>query len=260
MAAPFPSSYILTMSISDYLADPVLRDFVLLTEPGARALVRRGYEAALGDLAAGSGAETVGGGRAPHPVVELAGGERVVVRRYRRGGMMRHLNRERYLLGHRAFEELRVTEHAAVVGVRVPAVLAAVERRAGVFYTAALATRWIADGQELAGWIEGRDERRVGLALYEAGRQIGRMHRAGIVHPDLNLRNLLVVEDVPGPVVYILDFDRARLLGDSVAPADRARGLRRLARSARKLHAPIGGDAWEALRQGYGADWPRALR
>jgi len=250
------------MSISRFLEDPVLGQFVLVAEGGARALVRRGYEGEAGVLGlhgAPTGVGTVAGGRAEHPVVVLARGERVVVRAYRRGGLVRHLNRDWYLLGHRAFQELRVTEHAAAAGVRVPTVLAAVERRAGAGYRAALATREIAGAEELPRWLEGRDRESARRALAEAGRQIAGMHAAGIVHPDLNLRNLLVVGAPAGPQVYLLDFDRARLLSGAVSARLRARGLLRLARSTRKLRAPIDEDGWEALRAGYGAAWPRSL-
>ena len=244
------------MSLSRYLEDPVLHDFALVERPGARALLRRGYEGhapLLGlDGAPRRWAALVGGGRAKHPLVELPGGERAVVRGYLRGGLMRHLNRERYLVGHRALDELRVTEHAARAGVRVPVVLAAVERRTGPAYTASLATRWIAGAAELAGWLEGKDGETVAAALRDAGGQLARMHDAGIVHPDVNLRNLLVTAEG----VFVLDFDRARLLPHPVPRPWRARGLRRLARSASRLRAEIDAAGWAALREGYGPEWP----
>src|SRR5687768_5738714 len=141
------------MSLSRYLSDPLLHHFVPLERPGALALVRRGYEehaALLGLEGTPRGpVAMVGGGRAKHPLVELPGGERVVVRGYLRGGLMRHVNGDRYFAGHRSLDELRVTEHAAAAGVRVPAVMAAVERRVGLSYRASLATRWIAGGEEL---------------------------------------------------------------------------------------------------------------
>ena len=244
------------MSLSRYLSDPVLHDFALVEAAGARALLRRGYRehaALLGLNGPPLGGEaTVGGGRARHPLVALPGGERIVVRGYLRGGLMRHLNRERYFLGHRAFDELRVTEHAAAAGVRVPAVVAAVERRGALAYRASLATRWIAGGQELAGWLAGKEPAAAAAALLDAGRQLARMHDAGISHPDVNLRNLLVT----GEGVHVLDFDRARLLPRPVPPTLRARGLLRLARSAGKLRAPIDSAGWAALRDGYGPGWP----
>ena len=248
------------MSLSRYVADPLLHHFAPVERPGTRALVRRGYEEhahLLGlDGAPGQHVGTVGGGRAKHPLVELPGGERVVVRGYLRGGLMRHLNRDRYFAGHRALEELRVTEHAAVAGVRVPAVIAAVERHEGLAYRAWLATRWIEGGEELAGWLAGKPAATVTAILRDAGGQLARMHAAGIVHPDVNLRNLLVTPASSSAVVYVLDFDRARLLSRPVPGAWRARGLLRLARSARKLGAPIDAGGWAALRDGYGPEWP----
>ena len=241
-------------------------------------LIRRGYEPyaeylGLAD-AAPTSAETVAGGRQAHPVVVLPDGGRAVLRTYRRGGALRHLNRSRYFLGHRAFEELRATEQAARGGARVPRVLAATERRQKIGYTATLATDWIPDAQEVATWLLAatRDSRIT--VLCEVGSQIAQVHDAGVGHPDLNLRNLLVRErgtgedgerhngahagDEADPIVYVLDFDRAKLYRGPVPKTRRSRDLRRLARSARKLDAPIGAAEWAALRSGYGSAWPLA--
>jgi 3-deoxy-D-manno-octulosonic acid kinase len=240
-------------------ADPQLADFVTLEAAGVRMLVRRGYEEHAERLGLRGvpqeSAGRVAGGRAAHPLVVLPGGRRVVVRRYLRGGLLRHLNRDRYLRGHRAFAELRATERARRAGVRVPEVVAAAEYRAWPGYRAALATLWIPDARELAGWLAGGPAESAAV-LREAGRQIARMHAAGIAHPDLNLRNLLVADAADGREVHLIDFDRARAFPGAVPGPRRARDLRRLARSARKLRAPIGPAAWEAFREGYGATWP----
>jgi len=114
-----------------FLDDPALADFVALEEGGVRVLVRGGYEPWVGRLGlareAAVAVEEVAGGRRPHPLVELPGGERVLVRRYLRGGAVRHLNRERYFAGHRAFEELRATGRARLAGARAPLPVAAAE-------------------------------------------------------------------------------------------------------------------------------------
>lgn len=247
------------MNWTRYLCDPALAGYVPVERHGARALVLaelREQVEMLG-LAAGpvEAEEVVAGGRVAHPVVRLPDGVRAVVRGYRRGGMVRHLNRERYLAGHRAFEELRVTARARRAGVRAPEVLAAVERPRGIGYTARLATRWIEGAHGLPEWLGAADPGRRAEVLGEAGRQVARMHAAGIAHPDLNLGNLLVRESSGGEVI-LLDFDRARLTDGAVAPGRRARDLLRLARSARKLRAPIDGAGWAALREGYGSGWP----
>ncbi|HEX8272153.1 MAG TPA: lipopolysaccharide kinase InaA family protein [Longimicrobiaceae bacterium] len=237
-------------------ADPLLADYTLLAEGSARMLVRRGYEEHTALLGLRGAPEPTagwaGGGRAPHPIVALSDGEAAVVRTYRRGGAMRHLNRGRYFLGHRAFAELRAAETARRGGVGTPLPLAATERGAGLGYTAHFATLWIPDTRDLAGWLSADGADGSADVLAEAGRQVGRMHAAGVAHPDLNLRNLLV----RGGEVYLLDFDRARVYPGPVPSCQRERDLLRLARSARKLRAPIGADGWGAFRAGYGAGWP----
>jgi Lipopolysaccharide kinase (Kdo/WaaP) family len=307
---------------------PPLAGFAALSHGGTSLLVRRGYEDAapfFADFDRLPSAETIAGGREAHPVLALPGGERVVVRRYRRGGMVRHVNRALYFGGNRAFDELRATERARMGGVRAPVVVAAAERAALVGYRAALATLLIPHAKDGAAWLASASAEERLRMLREAGRQIALMHAAGVAHPDLNLRNLLVVAgsesegsdrsdssdgsdvgpgsdasdgegrsggsgsdasgmggrsggsgpddsddpdrrpggsengDDPRPIVYLLDFDRAEVTPDPVAPPRRMRDLRRLARSARKLAAPVDALGWEALREGYGEGWPRSL-
>lgn len=238
--------------------DPALEGFALLRPAGRRVLVRRGYEDAVRSLGLDELPDSevsVHGGRAAHPVVTLPGGERIVVRGYRRGGMMRHFNRQRYFLGHRAMAELRATERARRGGVRVPEVVAAIERPGAVGYTAALATRLIANATELSRYTF-RDPLDELAVLHEAGAQVARMHESGVAHPDLNLHNLLIVAGANDPMVYLLDFDGALVLDDPVPARRRRRDLRRLGRSARKLRAPIGPAGWRAFRDGYGSAWP----
>ncbi|HET8655830.1 MAG TPA: hypothetical protein VFL93_09980, partial [Longimicrobiaceae bacterium] len=77
------------MPLARLLSDPALRGFVLVERGRARGLVLRRLQAEADRLGLagrpdGAGA-VVEGGRAPHPLVELADGTRAVVRRYRRG-------------------------------------------------------------------------------------------------------------------------------------------------------------------------------
>ena len=263
LAAPLQQGY-------RFRDEPVLVPFQLHRCGDALLLARAGEEDAVAALnclgVAIPGCERsatvvgmVEGGRIPHPVVELDGGARVVVKEYLRGGAMRHLNRARYFFGNRAVEELIATERARSAGVRVPEVLVASERRRLIGYTAYLATRWIAHGAHGEAWLRRAPWARCATVLAEAGRQIALMHDAGIAHPDLNLRNLLVVEP-PGatePLVYLLDFDRARLYDSPVPAPRRADDLERLGRSARKLGLALeDGQGWDALRSGYGEGWP----
>jgi 3-deoxy-D-manno-octulosonic acid kinase len=242
-----------------YTEDPALAEYAVHPHPRERILLHRDYANRARELGlAGPGARAVGqvmGGREAHPIMELPGGERVVSRRYRRGGAVRHLNRATYFLGHRALQELRATARARAGGVRAPLVIAAVERPHRLGYTATLLTRLVPQAQELASWLAGvAPEDREGV-LRELGAQIATMHEAGVAHPDLNLRNFLVSRG-ESTRVWILDFDRALTLEAAVPPSRRARDLLRLGRSIRKLRAPIDGPAHKALRAGYGPAWP----
>jgi 3-deoxy-D-manno-octulosonic acid kinase len=248
------------MNWKTYAGQHALAEFVGMEHEGARMLVRQGYQDAArllverqGDSAAG----TVGGGRERHPVVVLPTGETAVVRGYRRGGVLRYLNRRVYFAGNRAFDELRATEHAREGGVHVPRVVAAIESPAVIGYRALLVTLLIPGARDAADWLgvaEGEARRAM---LHETGDQLARMHAAGVSHPDVNLRNLLVTDGAGGaPVVHVLDFDRSRVVDGPLPAADRAAAIRRLRRSARKLRAAMAPADWAALRAGYGDAWP----
>jgi 3-deoxy-D-manno-octulosonic acid kinase len=244
--------------------EATLADFVPMQDGRTRLLVRRGWEDAAEHLADPDqiqAEEVVAGGREAHPVATLPNGSRVVVRGYRRGGMMRLVNRGLYFGGNRAFDELRAAERARAGGVRTPVVVAAIERPARVAgYRAWLATVLLSGGLNLAAWLAAEeDDARRKSALREAGHQAALMHAAGVAHADLNLRNLLVMPADDGDEVYLLDFDKATVTATPVSPSRRERDLRRLARSARKLEAGLGADHWAAFREGYGDDWPAGL-
>lgn len=137
--------------------------------------------------------------------------------------------------------------------------LAAIEHPRVFGYTAMLASLLVPGATDVAAWLAdaeaaGREE-----MLREAGRQVGAMHAAGVAHPDVNLRNLLVTGRDGAAEVSVLDFDRARVYDGLVPEGRRAADLRRLARSARRLRAPVDAAGWAALREGYGAAWPPRL-
>jgi 3-deoxy-D-manno-octulosonic acid kinase len=250
------------MDWKTYAGEHALADFVPLEHEGARMLVRRGYEDSarlLVEYKTLPAVETLGGGREAHPVVVLPTGEKAVVRRYHRGGLVQRINQSRYFGGNRAFDELRATERARTGGVRTARILAAVERPRTVGYTAMLATILIPGARDAAAWLGSAAGDAKLEMLREAGRQMSAMHQSGVAHPDVHLRNLLVADADGGAEVWLLDFDKARVHDGPVPRARRATDLRRLARSARKLKADVGAEGWAALREGYGEGWPSGL-
>ena len=196
---------------------------------------------------------TQAGGRGGVAIVATPVGE-CVLRHYHRGGLVAAMMGDRYLwvgVDHtRPFEEFRLLGEIARLGLPGPAVVAARYSRHGLFYSADLITRRIADAQTLAECLT------AGLLDSELAEEVGalvaRFHRAGIWHADLNAHNVLVV---PGEL-YLIDFDRGRLR--KPATAWQQANLQRLRRSLVKLGAAGHGGAafeetiWQPLLYRYG--------
>lgn len=162
--------------------------------PGARALRGRGtsYAVRLGDMP-------------------------VVVRHSWHGGLLAPVTRDLFLAPTRAPHELAVSLRLRAAGVPTPEVVAyATYTALAGLERADVVTREIS-GHELDS-PEGAD------ALLSA------MSRAGAVHPDLNMRNVLV----DGATAYVLDVDRVYFLPPD-DPRVTERNSARLLRSARKL-------------------------
>jgi 3-deoxy-D-manno-octulosonic acid kinase len=175
-----------------------------------------------------------------------------VLRRYLRGGKAALISHDRYLFtGYRRSRplvEFRMLEVLADAGLPVPAPLAALCQRHGLFYTGWLMTRRIENAvplaDRLAGEAGGRDR------WMRIGACIRKFHDRGVVHADLNARNILVG---PGEEISLIDFDRGRLSSGNRRAFES--NLKRLRRSLEKLWPPADRarlDAcWEDLRKGY---------
>ncbi|HKX51242.1 MAG TPA: lipopolysaccharide kinase InaA family protein, partial [Candidatus Binatia bacterium] len=61
------------------------------------------------------------------------------------------------------------------------------------------------------------------------------MHREGIYHSDLNLKNILVKQEPAAVKAYIIDFDKAVLFVGGLPDPLAKKNLRRLLRSVSKL-------------------------
>jgi 3-deoxy-D-manno-octulosonic acid kinase len=193
------------------------------------------------------------GGRGGVAIIESPVGDGVL-RHYRRGGLVQALLGDRYLWTGpdrtRPFREFRLLAEVAGSGLPGPAPIAARYRREGLFYRADLITRRIIDAKTLADCLSaGRLDHDLAEAV---GAVIGRFHRAGIWHADLNAHNILVAPDG----VHLIDFDRGR----KRAPgrAWQQANLLRLRRSLLKLGAANEGEAafesaiWQPLLHGHG--------
>jgi 3-deoxy-D-manno-octulosonic acid kinase len=236
-------------------------DFVIREIGQATLVIRREWEEPLissGILTDQPGSSAIQetpipGGRESASIVTVAAVGKLVVRRYRRGGLIGKILVDRYLSASRPFRELAVLSLAGARGVPVPEVLGASSTRAGLFrHRGRIVTRLVPESRTLPAFIrEKRDEsRRVEDVLKKAGAAIKAMHDAGIYHADLNMNNILVTDQ--GRIVLI-DFDNARTL-DGMSAARRAANLRRLLRSLRKLResgSPLEDGEFSMIIEGY---------
>jgi 3-deoxy-D-manno-octulosonic acid kinase len=213
---------------------------------GVAGAVRSALEAAP-SLVAWAGARAERSHPAGRGIVHVArlADRRAAVRHARRGGWMWPLG-DRYLdRPPRPFLEVAVSARLRVAGVNTPEVLAAVVIPARPGYRADLATEWIEPGHDLRALLAlnvyPAAARRAGLEA--AGREVGRAHRAGLDHPDLNVGNLFLEPADPGWRAWLLDLDRATVGRRS--PDAASRNLRRLVRSLEKERR-AGTIAWDA--------------
>lgn len=188
-----------------------------------------------------------GSGRGDSWFLNSPAGE-LVLRHYRRGGLIGKLISDHYLwsgLTHsRPWQELAVQAQLAALGLPVPEPIGARIQREGLTYRADLLTRRLADVTPLADLLS---THQVDTALMQrVGRMIAHFHQAGLDHVDLNARNILIdAQQAP----WLIDFDRCRITTPDNKTA--RRNLQRLDRSLQKF-APSQAQTWlEAVIDGH---------
>jgi tRNA A-37 threonylcarbamoyl transferase component Bud32 len=136
----------------------------------------------------------------------------IVVKAYARGGLIYHINKERYLRRGKprcqlAFEFMR---EAAAVGVNVPEPIAFATLGKRI-YRAWLITRVVANHRTFAAICQ-TDADRAKMLMPAISDNINKLIGAKIHHVDLHPGNILIDDrDTP----YIIDFDRARIFFSS---------------------------------------------
>jgi hypothetical protein len=167
------------------------------------------------------------------------GGPRIVVRRNAHGGALASWRQDRFLLPRAPFE-LAMSLALAELGVPTAAVVAYAIYRANLIERRSdVATLELPPGLDLgAALLESAPAERRTARWNAVGALLRRLAEQGVWHPDLNVKNVYLIEDGDGPPrAAILDVDRARLVdpGRGVAQVNSAR----LRRSLRK---------WEVAR------------
>lgn len=205
--------------------------------------------------------EMVGRGRVysiPAPCRGPDGSDRWVIRHYYRGGALARYLGDRYLAvgDPRPAQEARAVSEARERGISTPSVVAGAVYRDGVFYRADMVTEEISGAVDLAGALFEADPPPIPPeeALVAAGVLVRSLERAGVFHPDLNAKNIVLKPGADGPRAHLVDLDRCcpRVRG---VPAPAYPMRRRLERSLRKLERRAGrflpSGAWSALHRGF---------
>lgn len=166
----------------------------------------------------------------------------ILIRKFRRGGALRHFRRDAFFLQNRAKDEFEV--HVFLQEQRLPvAPLAGAAWRAILpgYYEGAIATPRL-DARPLRESLEPSNAEKV---MKQCGHLVRRLHDLCVDHPDLQLDNFLW----RGEEIYVLDFDKARR-HPSLGDAARWSNLLRLRRSLEKHGYPLEYFNW--LLEGYG--------
>lgn len=209
---------------------------------------------AAGDRATGRGATAI---------VSGATGPPWRLKRMRRGGHAARLWRDRYPSASRLLETLAAS--AAVLARGVPTarpVALILEKARGGMVRGAMAFEEIVGSEDLARLVVSRRVTREDLATAIGAARA--MHDRGVVHPDLNLGNILLRPRAgAAPEVFVIDFDRASFTDGPLDFPARQAGVRRLERSCAKLSGspgPLGAgseDLWYALYAGNDVELAR---
>jgi 3-deoxy-D-manno-octulosonic acid kinase len=170
----------------------------------------------------------------------LSSGEGVL-RRYRRGGLIARLSKDRFW-GNRMLAEFRVHVALYQQGFPVPEPLGVVWERRGLLYRGAIATRSL-EARTLLDYLNSSETKASLLVL--CGQRIREMHDLGVWHADLQVKNIMT----DGSKIWILDFDNARM-GKPLSDRARSRNLLRLRRSLEKHGRSL--DNFNSILEGYG--------
>ena len=178
-----------------------------------------------------------------------AGEDKLVLREYRRGGLVAKFARYAYAFTReadvRSFAEFRLLNAMLSKGLPVPRPVAAWYRKLSpIQYRAAIIIERLENTSPLADLIAELD----GDAWESIGETIRRFHDAGVMHADLNCFNVLVRDEE----FFLIDFDKSRLTADSAPARWKEANLDRFSRSLVKVAGEhTRAKVWSYFMNGY---------
>jgi len=184
------------------------------------------------------------------------GGETVILKKQRRGGLYGRFFGDIHKSDYHALSEIGLAESAWKKGVPVALLAFAMSAPAGEGRLAGYRRGYCASikvpgARNLMEWLgDSGDERERRAVIVCVAHAINRAHNRGLKHGDLNLGNILVVKSEQGEYsAWLIDLAHSTL-GGALPLKPRVENLVRLYRSAEKwLPAEGGADARRRIRE-----------
>jgi len=158
----------------------------------------------------------------------------LVVRRCSHGGFWRHLAGDRYVGDQRARVELEHSQRILKLGIATPEVVGVVFYKSGLFQRMDLLTIQVPNSVDLVAFLAAQPTAQQQAAALIAVRDLlAKCASHGVLHKDLNARNILLAHAGDLVRAYLLDVEDISWAPQQVQHV-RAANHARLARSLRK--------------------------
>ncbi|MBT8141982.1 MAG: 3-deoxy-D-manno-octulosonic acid kinase [Gammaproteobacteria bacterium] len=155
-----------------------------------------------------------------------------VLRQYRRGGLFGRVIKQSYFFSGesrvRSFAEWRLLQSLREQDLPVPEPVAAMYFRLGPYYRAAILTRYIPETRTLSQLLSKQGN----IPWSGIATAIHQLHRAGLIHGDLNAHNILIDKN---DSVTVIDLDKSGYLPGIDLSSQHRANLERLQRSVNKV-------------------------
>jgi serine/threonine protein kinase len=184
-----------------------------------------------------------GRGLLPAIVIQESNGKRMVAKQCMRGGLLRFINKDIFWGGMRPFREMITNTHILKKGIQTTEMLAAAHYKVfGPLYRTYLFSLEIPECSDLITYFNSLPQKTPQQRFKEKGglfqavaRAFVTMHREGVFHRDLHLKNILIQQHhgEGTPEIFIIDFDKA-VCKDTLTPREKLKNLLRFNRSIEK--------------------------
>ena len=210
---------------------------ILVVKSDMAEILKPLMETGFPRLSALPGAQTTTGRAGPVHLAIAGQSQRIFVRPYAHGGLAGAALGRSFHSPSRALKELKACARATSLGLPVPEMLGLTARKVSRFgWQMEFWSWWIPDSMTFSLCL-----RKIALSpesrrslMGTVGSALRACHEKGLIHRDLNARNIIVMQGEKGWNSLVVDLDRASFSPGPLHLGSRLRQLRRLYRSLAK--------------------------